>query len=116
MYILYSIYIQYIIYIYVCVCYHENNVPSQLSPQWLCSNSCTWAHDVPLYIYIYIYIYIYEKYRRSNAYMMVLFFSKNLSIVSLKKSELTFPAHFSTYFLTFQDILQAFSFQKIQFT
>ena len=26
--------------------YHENNVPSRLSPQWLCSNSCTWAHDV----------------------------------------------------------------------
>ena len=29
------------------------------SPQWLCGNSCTWAHDVRLYIYIYIYIYIY---------------------------------------------------------
>ena len=66
------------------MCYHENNVPSRLSPQWLCSNSCTWAHDVRLlrslyythlasvrfeqsvchgslmttYIYI-IYIYIY---------------------------------------------------------
>ena len=26
--------------------YHENNVPSRLSPQWLCDNSCTWAHDV----------------------------------------------------------------------
>ena len=21
-------------------------MPSQLSPQWLCGNSCTWAHDV----------------------------------------------------------------------
>ena len=21
-----------------------NNVPSQLSPQWLCGNSCTWVH------------------------------------------------------------------------
>ena len=28
------------------VCNHENNVPSRLSPQWLCGNSCTWAHDV----------------------------------------------------------------------
>ena len=46
-------YISYISYI----CYHENNVPSQLS-QWLCGKSCTWAHDVRLYIYIYIYIYI----------------------------------------------------------
>ena len=23
----------------------KNNVPSRLSPQWLCGNSCTWAHD-----------------------------------------------------------------------
>ena len=22
----------------------------KLSPQWLCSNSCTWAHDVRLHI------------------------------------------------------------------
>ena len=29
---------------------HENNVPSRLSPQWLCGNSCTWAHDVQLHI------------------------------------------------------------------
>ena len=21
-------------------------MPSRLSPQWLCGNSCTWAHDV----------------------------------------------------------------------
>ena len=27
------------------MCNHENNVPSRLSPQWLCGNSCTWAHD-----------------------------------------------------------------------
>ena len=25
---------------------YENNVPSQLSPQWLCGNSFTWAHNV----------------------------------------------------------------------
>ena len=30
--------------------FHENNVPSRLSPQWLCGNSCTWAHDVPSHI------------------------------------------------------------------
>ena len=24
---------------------HENNVLSQLSPQWFDGNSCTWAHD-----------------------------------------------------------------------
>ena len=34
----------------IYTCYHENNVPSQLSPQWLYGNSCTWAHDVPLHI------------------------------------------------------------------
>ena len=26
------------------ICNHENNVPSHLSPQWLCANSCTWGH------------------------------------------------------------------------
>ena len=34
------------IYIYIYICNHEKNVPSRLSPQWLCGNSCTWAHDV----------------------------------------------------------------------
>ena len=29
---------------------HENNVPLQLSPQWLCGNSYTWAHDLQLHI------------------------------------------------------------------
>ena len=28
------------------ICNHENNVPSRLSSQWLCGNSCIWAHDV----------------------------------------------------------------------
>ena len=42
----------------IYICNHENNVPSRLSPQWLCGNSCTWAHNVRLNIYIYIYIYI----------------------------------------------------------
>ena len=35
---------------YLCICNHENNVPSRLSPQWFRSNSCTWAHDVRLNI------------------------------------------------------------------
>ena len=41
------------IYIYMCIyniCNHENNVPSRLSPQWLCGNSWTWANDVRLHI------------------------------------------------------------------
>ena len=28
---------------YIYICNHENNVPSRLSPQWLCGNLCTWA-------------------------------------------------------------------------
>ena len=57
------------IYIYAIM---KNNVPSRLSPPWLCGNSCTcvfllWDlstlcvvdHLWPLYIYICIYIYIY---------------------------------------------------------
>ena len=39
-------YIYTYIYIYIYIYNDENNVPSQLSPQWLCGNSCTWAHDV----------------------------------------------------------------------
>ena len=30
----------------IYMCNHENNVPSELSPQQLCGNSCTWAHDI----------------------------------------------------------------------
>ena len=46
-YIVYSIKCIYIyIYIYIRTCNYENNVPSQLSPQWLFGISCTWAHDV----------------------------------------------------------------------
>ena len=30
-------------YLYIYTCNHENNVPSWLSPQWLCGNSCTLA-------------------------------------------------------------------------
>ena len=47
MYIYMCLYIY--IYIYTCINIgnHKNNVPSWLSPQWLCGNSCTWAHDVP---------------------------------------------------------------------
>ena len=45
-YIYIYIYMYIYIYIYIYICNHENNVPSRLSPQWLCGNSCTWAHDV----------------------------------------------------------------------
>ena len=38
-------------------CNHENNVPSQLSPQWLCGNSYTWAHDVWLMHLMTTYIF-----------------------------------------------------------
>ena len=32
------------------ICNHGNNVPSRLSPQWLCGNSCTSAHDLRFHI------------------------------------------------------------------
>ena len=54
-----NIYVWYIhLYIYTYTCNHENNVPSRLSPQWICGNSCTWYISIYLYIYIYISIYI----------------------------------------------------------
>ena len=54
------------IYIYIYIGNHENNVPSRLSPQWYCGNSCTWAHDVRLYhvpyiMYGYIMIRLYHE-------------------------------------------------------
>ena len=36
--------------IYLPIYLSVNNVPSWLSPQWLCSNSCTWTHDIQLHI------------------------------------------------------------------
>ena len=38
------------IYVYKYICYHENNVLSRLSPQWLCGNSFPWVQDVRLHI------------------------------------------------------------------
>ena len=47
------------IYIYIYICNHENNVPSRLSPQWFCGNSCTWAHEITGRAYCFHdYIYI----------------------------------------------------------
>ena len=54
-------------YIYKYICNHESNMPSRLSPQWLCGSSCIWAHDalghtlcfgslMTTYIYKYMYI------------------------------------------------------------
>ena len=44
-YIYIYIYICICMYIHIYICYHENNVPSRLSPQWLRGNLCTWARD-----------------------------------------------------------------------
>ena len=33
----------------IYICNHEYNVPSRLSPQWLCGSSCTWAHNVRIH-------------------------------------------------------------------
>ena len=80
------------------MCNHENYVPSRLSPQWLCGNSCAWIHDVRLgtclscrkaivvipgradcfydciniyiSIYIYIYVNIIDIYYVYNVYML----------------------------------------------
>ena len=30
----------------IYMCNHENNVPSRLSPQYICGSSCTWTHGV----------------------------------------------------------------------
>ena len=35
-----------VIYIYIYIWNHENNVPSRLLTQRLCGNSCIWAHDL----------------------------------------------------------------------
>ena len=48
-YIIYHVNYIYI-YIYIYICNHENQVPSRLSPQWVCVNSCIWAHDLRLHI------------------------------------------------------------------
>ena len=51
------------VFIYVYKCYNENNVPSRLSPQWLCGNSCTSAHDVRCFhdnIYITLILLLWD--------------------------------------------------------
>ena len=60
----------------IYTCNHEKNVPSRLSQQWLCANTCTWSHVVLLHIVLfgsltaYIYIaYIYCIYTSMTAYL-----------------------------------------------
>ena len=101
---IYILYIYIYIYIYILICYvsghkwsathrmlrshrskmgviymhHENNVPSRLSPQWLCGNSFTWHKAIMVItgrancfhdcIQIYIHINIFkEKIERKTA-------------------------------------------------
>ena len=79
-----------ILYIYIYICHHENNVPSRSSPQWLYDNSYTWEHDVGLHtagtnesksaqrakqgvlLYIYIYIYITRLEVGENKFDLIL--------------------------------------------
>ena len=53
-YILYVYIYIYYIYIYCHIYMHiyvvMKTMCPRLSPQWLCGNSYTWAHDVPLHI------------------------------------------------------------------
>ena len=36
------------VYIYIYICNHESNVPSRLSPQWLCGKaSCAQVRELP---------------------------------------------------------------------
>ena len=66
---IYNIHISEMGAIYTYICNHENNVSSWLS-QWLCDNSCTWAHDVQFVVITgmahcfpdFIYKYIYNNY------------------------------------------------------
>ena len=58
-YIIY-IYIYMYMYMYIDICNRENNMPTWLSPQWLCDNSCTWVNVRYIYIYIYIYLHVYR--------------------------------------------------------
>ena len=50
--------ITYIYKIILYICYHENNVPSQLSPQWHNGFVTTHALGHMMYGIIYVYIYI----------------------------------------------------------
>ena len=53
-YIYMHIYVRiYNICIYAYTCNHENNAPLWLSPQWLCGNSCTSAHDRTSYAQVH---------------------------------------------------------------
>ena len=60
------------IYIYIYR-YHENNVPSRLSPQWLCGNSCAWAHDVHLDNWIMVKIQLSFKYSEFHVNYFTIF-------------------------------------------
>ena len=66
-YIYKYIYMYIYIYIYIHIrgkmdiiytCNHEINVPSPLSPQQFCGNSCTQVYDVQLHTFLWLHVYI----------------------------------------------------------
>ena len=56
---------EYILCIYIFN--HENNVPSWLSPKWLCDNSCNWGHDVHVH-----HVHHVPKYMSCNKAIVVI--------------------------------------------
>ena len=65
MYIDIHIYIYMYIYIHIYIC---------ISPQWLCSNSCTWALDVRFHLHHaqpYIYIYQITKFGMNASWKLL---------------------------------------------
>ena len=86
-------------------CYHENNVPSRLSPQWLCGNSCTWAHDVRLLNYVINYAHLasvrfeHSMGRGSLIYIYSVRTEGCLVVTYLQWSITTFNQFFQLFFL-----------------
>ena len=91
-------------------CNHENNVPSRLSRQWLCGNSCATQLTIYIYIvyiyimydiyihciYIYIihYIYTYICFYIYNIYIYIIYlqlFSPGISQIKIVSPSLTEP-------------------------
>ena len=95
-------------------------MPFRLSPQWLCSNSCTWLHDIRLlqshcgdnwmvYIYIYIYIYMIVKKCAIIFFSIYLYFIIIHLIINNQGSEIK-KQHFFAFRNTLLQKLSSCSF------
>ena len=91
------------IYIYICIwCNDENNELSRLSPQWLCGDSCTWAHEPKCMSCHKAIVVIIGKAHCFHVYIYIMLILEYFPGIVLRRSHLSNSSyHYSLFSFSF---------------